>query len=133
MKKILSIFVLVALLFSSCNKDEVIKEIQIYDNPDIYDNVIEVERNTPLHFFADIHTNLYPGPEFYWYKYKESEIKLDENYYRNTRWSQQGEELYCTYEFCIPISDSLYNEGDHYILGVRFGSNIETCLEAIIR
>ncbi len=123
MKKIFILFALAILSLTSCQKEKDVVEVEFESYITTQQgHVIEAYRNSTLSISAQIRTNVYPGPYIYWYKYGEPRQFLDENYYDQIRTDENGYHNFYA-GFTIPLTDSIYQPNDHYILSVCCGEN----------
>ncbi len=124
MKKIVTLIVLASLVLTSCNKERKdIKEVKFSINSiELTDNIIEVERGAILNLEADIRTNIFPGPSYYWNNYGDPREELN-NDYHHSQHVVSGDEYSCQEIFNIPLDEAVYQANDHYVLSVRFGSD----------
>ncbi len=126
MKKIFVLLVLTSVVFASCRKPEEKLEVEFSSRSyEITNNTVEVELNSVLNVNASIFSSENRNSTPFWNKSGENYEQLSPKYQTQIRESTTEYSTYIYDEYNIPISDSLYQSGDHYVLSVRFGENNE--------
>ncbi len=122
MKKILILFVFASLAFTSCQTKERM-EIEFTSNThELLSDTVEVELNTVLNVNVATYSNVnqrydsYP----YWNKFGENTARLANSRYTTLLEIADNDGWYYYHTINFPISDSLYQSGDHYVLTILF-------------